>query len=138
MDEQERLKLAKAWIAHTHEFRETREDSENWWASEKVWEMERSEPESLWTLILLIHSLAPEDAAILENLSAGPLEMLLVHHGSKMIRLVEEEAERNPQFANLLGGVWKNGMTDEIWARVQAVQDHTGWDGDSKVHKAQH
>jgi hypothetical protein len=138
MDEQERLKLAKAWIAHTKEFRETRGDTEHWWAAEKIWEMERNEPESLWTLILLIHSSAPEDAVIVENLAAGPLEMLLVHHGSKMIGLVEEEAERNLRFANLLGGVWKNQMTDEIWARVQAVQDRVGWDGDSKVHKGLH
>lgn len=138
MDDQERLKLAKAWIALTREFRETRDGTEHQWAAEKIWDMEHDEPEVLWTMILLIQSLAPEDAAVIENLSAGPLEMLLVHHGEKMIAVVEAEAGRNPAFANLLGGVWQNRMTDEIWARVRAIQDHTGWDGDSKIHKGSH
>src|SRR5580698_8218370 len=121
MNDKERLELAHAWIAHTREFRETRGSTEHGWAAEKIWDMERGEPESLWTIILLIHSIALEDPVVLENLSAGPVEMLLVHHGDK-----------------LLGGVWKNRMTDEIWARVQAVSDRTGWDGDSKVHKGLH
>lgn len=138
MNDKGRLELAHAWIAHTREFRETRDRTEHGWAAEKIWDMERDEPESLWTIILLIHSTAPEDPAVLENLSAGPVEMLLVHHGDKMIDVVEAEARRNPAFANLLGGVWKNRMTDEIWARVQAISDHTGWDGDSKVHKGLH
>lgn len=138
MDDQEKLKLANAWIAHTREFRETRDDVDNWWAAEKIWELERENPEILWTMILLIHSLAPKDAVVIENLSAGPLEMLLANHGNKMIDVVEAEAKRNGAFANLLGGVWKNRMTDEIWARVQAVCDRGGWDGDVKVHDAQH
>ena len=65
----------------------------------------------------------------MQNLSAGEVEDLLGRHGSEMISLVEAEAQRDPSFAKLLGGVWKNNMTDEVWSRLQAVWDRRGWDG---------
>jgi len=65
----------------------------------------------------------------MENLSAGPLEDLLAMHGPAIIDRVEAEAARDPTFAKLLGGVWQNRMTDEVWARVQAARDRRGWDG---------
>ena len=64
-----------------------------------------------------------------ENLSAGPLEDLLVYHGHEVIDRVESEARSNPKFASLLGGVWKNAMADDIWRRIQGVWDRRDWDG---------
>ena len=40
-----------------------------------------------------------------------------------MIGNVEREAKRDPSFAKMLGGVWKYQMTEEVWARLQAVWD---------------
>jgi hypothetical protein len=58
---------------------------------------------------------------VVESLSAGPLEDLLTYHGATLIDRVEAEARRNPKFASLLGGVWKNAMSDDTWRRVQGV-----------------
>jgi len=54
-------------------------------------------------------------------LSAGPIEDLLAIHGESFIERVEVEARKDPAFAKVLGGVWKNRMNDTIWARLQAV-----------------
>jgi hypothetical protein len=35
---------------------------------------------------------------------------------------VEELARKNPRFNYLLGGVWKNMMTDDIWFRVEKAR----------------
>jgi hypothetical protein len=65
----------------------------------------------------------------MQRLSAGEIENLLSRNGPEMIQLIEAEARRDPSFAKLLGGVWKNRMTDEVWSRLQAVWDRRGWDG---------
>ena len=93
-----------------------------------VFDMILDHPERSWPVILEILA-RDQGVAIIEVLSAGPLEDLLAKHGPAFIDRVEAEARRNPVFAKLLGGVWKSQMTDEIWARVQAVWDRRGWDG---------
>lgn len=57
------------------------------------------------------------------------MENLLSYHGADFIDRVEAQARSNPQFAYFLGGVWRDEMTDEVWARVQAVWERRGWDG---------
>jgi hypothetical protein len=79
-------------------------------------------------MILSIRS-RDQSIHIEQVLSAGPLENLLALHGEGFIDRVESEAQRDPSFAKLLGGVWKNRMSDEVWQRVQAVWDRRGWDG---------
>lgn len=92
-------------------------------------DLTREDPDSCWELILGI--LAADDSfTVQETLSAGPLEDLLVEHGDAIIARVEQEAARNPYFRSLLGGVWKNAMSDEIWSRVCAVRDLSGWDAE--------
>ena len=43
-----------------------------------------------------------------------------------------EKRRKDPAFAEVLGGVWKNSMSDAIWDRLQAVWDRRGWDGISE------
>jgi len=43
-------------------------------------------------------------------------------HGPQFIERVEHEAERHSRFNHLLGGVWQNEMSPEIWQRVQTVR----------------
>ena len=57
-------------------------------------------------------------------LAAGPLEDLLAKRGEDFIDRVEELARKDPKFNDLLGGVWRNTMTDEVWQRVQAIRNH--------------
>jgi hypothetical protein len=84
-------------------------------------------PRRAWRLTLLIWSI-DQSTKTMQILSAGSIEELLSNHGPEMISLVEAEARRDPSFAKVLGGVWKSGLTDEIWVRLQAVWDRRGWD----------
>jgi len=36
----------------------------------------------------------------------------------------------DPAFASLLGGVWRNAMSEAVGSRVQAVRNRGGWDGE--------
>ena len=81
----------------------------------------REVPETVWPAILKIleHELTDEQIALL---AAGPMEDLLADHGAQFIDRVEAEAEQNPRFNHLLGGVWRSHMSDDIWARVQKAR----------------
>jgi hypothetical protein len=95
------------------------EDS-TYWAWNELDNICRSNPELCLELILEILRTDRSDR-VLANLAAGPLEDLLVRHGPKVINRVESHAKTDRQFKHLLGGVWKNAMSDEVWERVQAV-----------------
>ncbi len=79
------------------------------------------EPEMAWsiTLQILEHPLTQEPESLL---AAGPMESLLGRHGPHFIDRVEREARLNPRFNHLLGGVWRHGMSNEVWTRVQKVR----------------
>ncbi|MCO5979350.1 DUF6869 domain-containing protein [Ideonella oryzae] len=120
--------LAKGWVAYWLTERDSPEREALSWVSDREWDLVQDEPLLAWAMILEILKLDSSNK-IQEVLAAGPLEDILAKHGPLVIELVESEAKGNPTFAKLLGGVWKNSMTDEIWARVQAVWDRRGWDG---------
>lgn len=98
-------------------------DTETFWAFDVFHDLESRDPEHAWTLILLILRLAPEDEGIRDNLAAGPLEGLLAHHGRIAVKWVEDEARRNPKFKELLAGVWKSGISELVWQRVQRAAE---------------
>jgi len=120
--------LAENWIAYWKAEQNSPEREALSDISDIEWTMVRKSPSEAWQLILRILQL-DKSIEIQEVLSAGPLEDFLSYHGDDMIELVEAEARSNPAFASLLGGVWKNAMSEEVWARVQAVWDRRGWDG---------
>ena len=101
------------------------------WVGGREWEIIHDEPDVGWRLVLAIHEI-DSSVEIQEVLAAGPLEDLLSKHGAGVIESIEAEARRSPSFAQLLGGVWKNQMSDQVWSRVQAVWDRSGWDGNSE------
>jgi hypothetical protein len=127
MNNSEKDLLVHAWIAHGLAEENSPEYESNFWAFEKFCDVVEEDPDLCWDLILEVLS-ANQSTPILEILSAGPLEDLLSEYGPRVIDRVESEAKRNPKFASLLGGVWKNTMSDEIWNRVQVVWDRQGWD----------
>jgi hypothetical protein len=128
MTETELTDFAESWIA----FMKAPENSEEYkalfWVIDRSYDLMYEEPNEIWRLILKVLSLNNSNE-IQEILSAGLLEDLLSKHGAAMIDRIEKEAKSNPLFANLLGGVWQNSMTDEVWARVQVVWNRSGWDG---------
>jgi hypothetical protein len=113
--------LAEAWIAHR--LADVHGD-----VFGAVWDLCLDEPEKAFQFVLEVLR-RDHSNKIQESLSAGPLEDILAKHGERMIERVEAEARSNPLFAKLLGGVWQNAMSDEVWRRVQAVWDRRGWDG---------
>jgi hypothetical protein len=114
--------IVEAWIAATNAEHPARDS--NWWAIEQVldWTLE-NEGEQLWRFIVVAYKRELSDKAT-AALAAGPLEDLLAKHGPEFIDRVEELARKDPQFNYLLGGVWRNTMTDEVWQRVQAARLH--------------
>lgn len=118
MSELELQKIAEAWIEVHH--RSEDENGEHFWAFIKLSDLCDNEPEVCWKVIHLIRQLDGSDT-ILANLAAGPLENLLVYHGSDFIDRIEALAAHDQQFKKLLGAVWQRDMPDAIWKRVKAV-----------------
>ena len=75
-----------------------------------------------WLFIQRAFALA-YDADHLQTLAAGPVEHLLSHHGEKWISLIEKESSENKNFAWMMLGVWQNAMSQELWNRVQKIQE---------------
>ena|ERR1039457_1372368 len=93
-----------------------------WFGGEQtMYDAVHDTPEVAWPAILEIlkRGLAEEQLSVL---AAGPLEDLLACHGEQFIDRVELEARRNPSFNHLLGGVWQNQMSQDIWTRVQKAR----------------
>lgn len=119
--------LAEEWIAYWL-LPEASRRVEVGGAGDHAWDLCQDAPEKAFEFVLQVLR-QNHTSHILEVLSAGPLEDILTKHGERMIDRVEAEARSNPIFATLLGGVWQNEMSDEVWRRVQAVWDRRGWDG---------
>jgi hypothetical protein len=79
-------------------------------------------PQQQWKFILASISHA-ESEEELGHIAAGPIEHLLGWHGEKYIEKVENQAATNAKFARAMTGVWQYRMSDEIWARVRAIQE---------------
>lgn len=112
---------ARGWSTDSVE-----KDQYDWACMEPV-DDARENPERAWSFILLALE-TPICEPHLGVLAAGPLEDLLSHHGADFIDRVEAQAQANPKFAHMLGGVWQFEMTDEVWSRVQRVWDPRGWE----------
>ena len=78
------------------------------------------EPETAWQVIDLIWR-RDQDDWILANLAAGPVENLLARHGPAFIERIYVAARREPVFRRLLGGVWRSGMPEPVWRRLQEI-----------------
>ncbi len=127
MTAEEISNLATEWISYWHAPIDSSQRLAFGAATDHAFDLIYDDPETLWLLILAIHR-KDQSVAIQQVLSAGPMEDLLAEHGDVFIDRVEVEARRDPSFAKVLGGVWQNSMSDEVWKRLQAVWDRTGWD----------
>ena len=124
MDETELSKVVDAWIAGESASRGSPEYETNWWAISEVsdWSLERN-GELLWRFILAAYKRNLPDKVI-AVLAAGPVEDLLAKEGPDFIDRVETLARQDPKFNYLLGGVWRNTMTDDVWQRVENIRNH--------------
>jgi len=122
MDRQQLETWAVAYIDAYRTVSQSVKD-ELWWAIEKSMMLVTREcpPEDIWEFILEVLKRSPPPKVI-EVLAAGPLEDLLGYAGDQYIDAIEVEARNNPAFRDLLGGVWQNRMSQEVWARVELVR----------------
>jgi len=56
------------------------------------------------------------------NLAAGPLEDLLTRHGPAIVDAIESAALSKPRFREILGGIWRNLIREDVWDRIQALR----------------
>jgi hypothetical protein len=91
------------------------------WASIELDSLCMDAPEQCWEIILSILA-KTDDEWVLTNLAAGPVESLVASHGDVVISWLEREAARSPAFRELLGGVWQNLISDDVWQRIQRVR----------------
>ena len=122
--------VAKAWVKMWSYDLESSDREKYEWVEDFEYEATYENPDIGFQLVLEILKLDP-DVETIEVLAAGPLENLLSQHGESMISKVEFEARNNDKFAYLLGGVWQQSMSDELWNRVQKVWNRSGWDGNA-------
>jgi hypothetical protein len=126
MDELQQQNLINTYIKYQKIDEKSKEADELFWAFMEMNELIKENPELAWLLIKKILE-TDNSIKIIQNLSAGPLEDLLVYHGDQFIDRIEAEAKNNPDFAKLLGGVWKNEISDENWERINKVCNRS-WD----------
>jgi hypothetical protein len=113
--------FARAWIA---ELRGESADSESDVGQSVVMMNFTARPEHQWRFILAAVAHASDQE--LGHIAAGPVEHLLGKHGAQYIDQVAGRAEADPKFARMLSGVWKYMMTDDVWARVEALKARYG------------
>ena len=111
--------LANAWLAQ-YDSGESAKDAAHSWAFGTLYDLCSDAPDVAWavTEAILRHELTPHLKSVV---AAGPIEQLLAEHGEQIIERIENRARADAGFKALLGGVWKNRMTDTIWRRVQNV-----------------
>ena len=121
MSKDELEKIGDAWVAGVLAEVGTPEYENNLWALEKVTQWALDEPEMLWPFVLSTYR-REVTAQVLAVLAAGPLEDLLWQCGPDYIDRVEKLAADDAHFNWLLGGVWQNGIAQDVWSRVVAVR----------------
>lgn len=114
--------IVDAWIAYQDldELDSTRQ--KHWWAIQTVmdWRLERHS-ERLWQFVLNAYPRELSEIAK-ATLAAGPLEDLLSKFGEAYIDRIQELALKDDKFNDLLGGVWKSTMSDDVWQRIEQTR----------------
>ena len=113
--------LIACWAQNQAVFeRDEQRYEEDSWAFGEFSDIARNYPEKCWNCIL--YALGDLRChPFLGDLAAGPLEDLLSHHGELVTERVEYIALSSPLFARTLGGVWRSGITEPVWQRVQSA-----------------
>jgi hypothetical protein len=116
MTPEELSQWAEAYICAQDQAADCQPDGDLHWAIQKFFDLEYTEPEICWQAILHILRKQPSKQ-VKAMLAAGPLEDLIENFGPQFIDRIEAEARTNPEFRQLLSGVWESGHA-EIWVRV--------------------
>jgi len=114
--------LARAWIllyeTKSKHGNDSPESNALFWAYEALDEACSEHPKRALEVIGLISKLTIDDY-ILANLAAGPLEDLIVGNEEKIIDDIEVLAKKDLHFRRIIGGVWRNSISQPTWDRLQ-------------------
>jgi hypothetical protein len=124
MEDVELTKVVDAWIAaQTAEAGSVKREHNEWAIDHLISSALDADGDFLWSFVRTAYQRDLPDRVV-AVLAAGPLEDLLAKRGTEFIDRVEELARKDPKFNDLLGGVWRNTMSDEVWQRVQSIRNH--------------
>lgn len=112
--------LGASWVRFQSVPKGSAEYLELEWVVEQMWDLCGSEREKAWNAIQEIIALDQSDNT-LAMVGAGPFENLMVHHGPLLIERVEVCARVSPPFRRMLGVVWRNRMSEQVWTRLKAI-----------------
>ncbi|ODS02766.1 hypothetical protein AUC71_01370 [Methyloceanibacter marginalis] len=119
--------LAAAWVEITSRSDLERERDEDWGAMfDFQQDLVSNDPLGALELVKVILEIE-DDPNMLGLLAAGLLEDLIPEEDGPVIDAVVAEAERNPRFRRLLGGVWFYGMSPEVAARLETARGEVTW-----------
>jgi len=94
-------------------------DDAGYWAVDAVRDIVDLDQEAAWPLVLELFDRAEGDR-MLAFIAAGPLEELIVQHGSQLIDRIEAKAAADKKFRRALSGVWgESGMSEDVLRRVK-------------------
>jgi len=118
MSNSDMMPLAETWIALQYANPSTDAHESNFWAHNEVDSLLTSDPDRAWEIIKEILK-KDESDFIISNLAAGPLEDLLVRHREDYIERIEQYSNINHRFRTMLYMVWRNDISEAVWARAQ-------------------
>jgi hypothetical protein len=123
--------VAKAWIACTArsnpdqsaagDIAASASEAEDDWRAQALLEILCEEPIRALEITFLIARMT-DDAWLLCNLGAGPIEDLLAHDAT-LLDAIALEARSSPNLKTALASVWQNAMSDATWQAVQRIAD---------------
>jgi hypothetical protein len=113
--------LSNSWIEeHSSPNIDLPLSSKKYYAWEALLLLITENPENAWIIILKIINMS-DDARVISNLSAGPLEDFISQHGDNFYDQISLEAKRNKKFLTALSGVWQNQTPDFTWERIRQL-----------------
>jgi hypothetical protein len=115
------VELAKAYVRHVLAEEESDEKEETLWAFMEFVRLIRTDPSDAWTVVKQVLSV-DSSSGIMEAVSAGLVEELLVTHGPAIISTIERDAGQNKLIAEMLGGVWESDMDREVWKKIEKIR----------------
>lgn len=110
--------LVDGWLAYQNVDENAPDSMSLSWAYDAASDLCYRHPELAFQFVLAVLSKDISNDTFYV-LAAGPLEDLLAQQGPKIIDRVEDTAREDARFRKLLGGVWQNEMSEDIWQRVR-------------------
>jgi uncharacterized protein DUF6869 len=119
--------LAPLWVELTSRSDLDKERDDNYSALfDFQYELVNEDPFKALELVKAIVAIE-DNPGVIGLLAAGMLEDLIPAENGPVVDAVVAEAERNPRFRHLLGGVWFSGMSPTVTERLEKARGEQRW-----------